>query len=118
MRPSWRHSQRENRKDPSSSTTYTQTKLTQIVGFVENPEDLTPLQPSLSPKEMLILLDNAESILDPQGTGAQEIYAAVEKLSDFSNIFIGLKRYCELLIRSRNSGPRMMWSALGRSSGG
>jgi hypothetical protein len=37
---------------------------------------------------MLIVLDNAESILDPKGTDAQEIYAVVDELSRFSNICI------------------------------
>ena len=35
---------------------------------------------------MILILDNAESILDPQGAGAQEIYAVVDELSHFSNI--------------------------------
>jgi len=35
---------------------------------------------------MLITPNNAEPILDPQGTDAQEIYTTVEELSQFDNI--------------------------------
>ena len=37
---------------------------------------------------MFIILDNAESILDPQGTAAQEIYTVVDELCQFRTISI------------------------------
>ena len=37
---------------------------------------------------MVIVLDNAESILDPQGTSAQDIHAIVDELTRFSNIWL------------------------------
>ena len=66
-------------------------QLSKAVGSsIKNPEDLTQLQPFLTSKEMILFLDNAESVLDPQGTDAGEIYTIVEELSCFDNICLGI----------------------------
>ena len=81
-------------------------KLSEAIGAdVKNPEGLSSMRRYLSSKEMLIVLDNAESILGLPEINAQEIHTTVDELSQYENICLvitsrisnTLPAHCEII---------------------
>ena len=62
-------------------------RLSSVTGAgIENPEDISSLWSFLPSMKMFIVLNNTESILDPLGPNAPQIYAVVDELTRFNNI--------------------------------
>lgn len=74
-------------------------RVSKVIGIgVKNPKDLSALRPFLSSKEVLIVLGDAESILDLQG-----IYAVVEELIQLGNIYLLAYQNCRSRLRAMPS---------------
>ena len=63
------------------------TRLSEVTGAgVGNPGDLVPLRSFLSSTKIFIILDNFESIFNPEGTNSRAILGVVDELCQLENI--------------------------------
>ena len=71
------------------SCTHFLNRLSKVVGAgIENPKDLATLRPYLSSKPIFLVLDNAETILDPGANDAEAVYRVVDELRQFTNLYV------------------------------
>jgi hypothetical protein len=94
-------------------------RISEVVGAgVESPKDMTPLRPFLSSKQVFIVLENAESIPDPKGTYAKEIYSVVDELCQFETICLCITSRITMVPRTANVWryPHCRWRRHARSS--
>jgi len=62
-------------------------RLSTVIGAgIKNVTSLTPLQSFITAQAMILVLDNAETILDPHLQDAQAIYLVIEELSRSPNL--------------------------------
>ena len=79
-------------------------RLSTVIGAgMKNVTSLVPLRSFITTQQMILVLDNAETILDPHVQDAHAIYLVVEELSQFPNL-------C-LIITSRLSTISLLWEA-------
>jgi len=71
---------------PTSIVSFLDRLSTVIGAGIKNVTSLAPLRSFIVAKPMILVLDNAETILDPHAQDAHAIYAVVEELSQFPNL--------------------------------
>jgi hypothetical protein len=71
---------------PTSIASFLDRLSTVIGAGIKNVTSLAPLRSFITAQPMILVLDNAETILDPHAQDARAIYLVVEELSRFPNL--------------------------------